>query len=62
MMKRNTYDPVLGKMRQEDLSQLELKLMRTKLNQKSDVGHTHSISDITDLITYQEAMDILENN
>ena len=49
MTKRNTYDPMLGKIRKEDLSQKELQEIREKINGKSNVGHTHQISAITGL-------------
>ena len=49
MTKRNTYDPMLGKLRKEDLSQKELQEIWDKIGQKAPISHTHTMGQVNGL-------------
>ena len=49
MKKRNTYDPMLGKLRKEDLSQKELQEIWDKIGQKAPISHTHTMGQVNGL-------------
>jgi len=48
------YDPILGKTRKSDITQQELNSIRTRLNEKAPISHTHEISAINGLSTALE--------
>ena len=51
MAKKSKYDPILGKMRQEDISEETVDYILQKIDSKSPRQHTHQMSDIAGLNT-----------